>query len=95
MNANEFLAKFPDAKANENCLIDMACSQCGNRRAFRVYATTQIRLKDDGTDQEETGYKYDFRSGCECVECRAEGTISTFSIDGLDDLIESNSDHED
>ena len=88
MNAKQFLRKFPDAERNTNCLTDMACPKCGNRERFNVEVKTIMELQDMGSG-DHADIEHDATSFCQCLECAEEGTVADFTIEGLDDEIES------
>ncbi|MCG3770857.1 MAG: hypothetical protein JW384_02036 [Nitrosomonadaceae bacterium] len=64
--------------ANENCLENMRCPKCGHEDAFRIGATVLMRVHDDGTDKELSGYEWDHDSFCACEECDHFGTVGDF-----------------
>lgn len=95
MIAQEFLEKFPGAKRNEGCLVDIACPYCGSRGPFEIVCSRAFSVHDDGTDDAEDGgdTQWSLNSWCTChaEDCQQGASIvSDFTIDGLDALIESN-----
>lgn len=95
MNAEEFLKKFPNAPHRGNCLEDIACPKCGQREEFVVKATIHMGLTDEGTDayadvtKNFTEIDYDEKSYIFCPDCNQEGTVRSFTHQGLDELIHS------
>lgn len=82
MKASTFRKRFPDAETNSNCLVDVACPECGNRDSFRVQVVTVVEMSDDGTDgHEDTENTGRFT---QCVSCGHEGRDSLFHVEGLD-----------
>lgn len=87
MDAAAFLAKFPDADYNENCLRDMACPKCGNRNMLRIGFTGISEVLDEGTGDDGDRH-WEGESFCRCGgKCDHSGTVDDFTFDGLDDLI--------
>ena len=79
----EFIAKFPLASRNINCLEDIACPECGNRDNFQILMSGMFDVSDDGT-----GDHYDTEWGpespCRCRQCQAAGQVCDFTIAELD-----------
>src|SRR5437660_5765113 len=50
LTARRLIQKLPRLRPNENCLINIACPECGNRDQFRIEMKSMFTLRDDGTD---------------------------------------------
>lgn len=85
LTARQFLKKFPESRANDNCLLDMGCPECGNRDNFHIDFTGTANVFDDGSD-DEGDHEWEGRSPCRC-DCGHTGTVLGFTFNGLDDLI--------
>jgi hypothetical protein len=93
LTPKKFLTKFWGGEvsmtdhANTNCLRDLACSSCGNRRAFNIEARATCVFFDDGVC-ESFNAEYDLDSHAQCRCCDRSGQVRDFHISGLDELIE-------
>jgi hypothetical protein len=84
MNREQYITKFGEPEfANENCLTNTACPECGYRLAFRIAATTTFLVNDDGTESYGEVY-WDDSSHISCRNCEHEGDVAAFTIEGLD-----------
>jgi len=90
MNAEQFIEKYgdyPDAmRHNKNCLIDMACPDCGERERFLIQVTTVMEHFDNGSGEHQD-IVWGLKSFCACGECGRERTVADFIIPGLDEAI--------
>ena len=50
MTPKEFIAKFPNAERNCNCLTDIACPECGSRGRFDIEIKTTAKFGDEGSE---------------------------------------------
>lgn len=88
MNAQEFLAKYPDTELHEDDhLTDLACPQCGDRDSLTIQATSQFDIYPDGTDQ-NGDVEWDSSSYCHCRQCGYSSVLANFTIKGLDEAIQ-------
>lgn len=86
MTAQEFITKFPDTQANNNCLEDIACPECGYRDCFIIQATSAFIMHDSGTS-DFGPVDYDDNNYIACDSCGHDGNVSKFTIKGLDELL--------
>jgi hypothetical protein len=87
LTAAQFAERYPDAEINESCLLNIACSTCGNRVKFRIESKITAEVTDEGTDRDESDCEWGEDSECDC-ECGEAGKLHRFTIAGLDDLLE-------
>ena len=92
LSAAEFLELFPQVNYNDNLLMDIACPECGNRDCFDVAISTRISITDQGVDEQTGDNEYDGDSSAFCVDCQAAGVLEDFTIPGLDELLQEQTD---
>ena len=87
MTPQEFHDKHPEQfETNTNALEDMACPECGSRGRFAIAVTTTAIFDDRGSD-DVGDLEYEHDSACTCRECNHVGTVSDFTIAGLDEFL--------
>lgn len=65
--------------ANENCLVGMACPECGSLGPFNIETTAVVTWTDDGTtDLIEPEFGPD--NYIDCLECGHDGIVDDFKI---------------
>lgn len=79
--------------ANENCLHDIACPNCGSDVAFRIQASVLIRVVDSGVedapDSMGNGWEWDETSYISCVACDHNGKVADFRVKTDGDLVDA------
>jgi predicted RNA-binding Zn-ribbon protein involved in translation (DUF1610 family) len=85
--ASAFLAKFPDAEFNDNCMVDLGCPVCGNRVVLYIETRVTCRLTDNGSEDVYGDYETDENSMTRCPDCGFVSQCSRFTYAGLDTLI--------
>lgn len=87
MTAKQFIKKHPNTDRNENCLQDIACPKCGYRSQFSISSRCSFVMGDEGED-DHGDIEYDKDSVAQCLQCELIAPLSTFTIEGLDDLLQ-------
>lgn len=84
MDSKTFRETFPEAEANDNCLKNIACPECGSRGPFTIFAASSFLMTDNGV--EDAGdIEFDKNAAIMCMACRKTDNVDGFTIDGLDD----------
>lgn len=67
-------------KANENCLENVRCPNCGNMDKVLVVATVWVVVTDDGADidPDDASFDYEAESAAQCPDCEYTGTWQDF-----------------
>lgn len=67
-------------KANENCLENMRCPNCGNMDRLQVVGTARFDVTDDGVDfaENDMDIEYGNDAPTRCPDCKFEGTWKDF-----------------
>jgi DNA-directed RNA polymerase subunit RPC12/RpoP len=65
---------------NNNCLVGIACPQCGNDAMIYIEAKTLAVVTDDGAET-FGDMEWDGDSYAECPDCEHRGTLGEFRID--------------
>lgn len=86
LTARQLIQKFPRLRRNKNCLINIACPECGNRDQFRIEMKSVFTLRDDGTEGYEDT-EWERNDYCQCSQCQREGKVRDFTFPDLDDLL--------
>jgi len=86
LTARRLIQKLPRLRPNENCLINIACPECGNRDQFRIEMKSMFTLRDDGTHGYED-MEWGQNAFCQCGQCQHEGKVRDFTFPGLDELL--------
>ena len=84
----KFISKYPETPLMTNCLIDLACPQCGSREGVTIEVKRWASISDNGTDDEPGDTEYKDRNPCRCTECEHEATVAAFTFPELDAAIE-------
>jgi hypothetical protein len=66
--------------ANENCLENIACPNCGQEDRFFITATCRAKVMDDGVDYAED-YEWADDSPIQCVVCHHSGRVIEFTVE--------------
>jgi hypothetical protein len=67
--------------SNKNCLAGIKCPQCGSEAPFYIDARVLAYVTDDGAEAAgNASIDWDLDSHTECMECGAEGPLSTFTV---------------
>ena len=88
LTLEELIEKHSLLKPNTNCLLDIACPKCGNRDNFGIVGKCEFDVEDDGSSGNESDHEWDERAHTRCKECGHEGSLATFTFDGLDEKLE-------
>jgi hypothetical protein len=93
MTPQDFFRKHVDLDPlhlpiHENCLLDMACPSCGGRLMFRIWATIQNIVGDDGTEPVDGNVEYDDNNSCQCGSCQYVARVAEFIVPGLDNYLD-------
>jgi hypothetical protein len=66
--------------ANENCLEDMQCPECGSLEPFRIAVTTTTVFWDEGSDPLDVSGEMEFEEDgyCTCMTCDYQGQVKDF-----------------
>lgn len=70
---------------NTNCLDGIACPACGHEESFLVTCAIEIRLTDNGIDEDYAfkygdGYEWDNTARIRCTKCDHTATVAAFTI---------------
>lgn len=60
-----------------NCLAGMKCPKCGHNASFKIEATCQATVFDDGVDY-SVEYEWNAHSNCQCRSCEYRGLVGDF-----------------
>lgn len=60
-----------------NCLNGIRCPVCGSTQRFRILATVDLTMVDNGTEEAE-GSEWDATSPITCCNCRHTGVVGEF-----------------
>jgi hypothetical protein len=64
---------------NKNCLVGIACPNCGNDSMLYIESKTLAAVTDDGAET-FGDIEWDSDSYTECPECDHRGTLSQFRV---------------
>lgn len=62
---------------NKNVLVGIACPKCGSQAPFRIVATANFLVFDDGTE-EYSDVEWEDNSAIQCFDCLRRGKVSEF-----------------
>jgi hypothetical protein len=66
---------------NTNCLAGLKCPKCGSLGPLWIQCSVAVVVHDDGTD-EECAHEWDDKSACSCRDCKLNGKIKDFRVEG-------------
>ena len=65
--------------ANDNCLLDIQCPNCGSLEPFRILGYAVFLVYDEGTS-EFSDADWDDEASITCVACRHHGKVGDFRV---------------
>jgi hypothetical protein len=78
---NPRTTKGENTMANTNCLEGIACPKCRADDAFYIEALVELRVTDDGTEDEGGDHIWSEDSPCRCAACDHHGEVSDFTVE--------------
>lgn len=74
-----FPTKQPGLSLNENVLSNIQCPDCGDQEQFKIRATAEFEVTDDGTGDYQ-GVEWNDSDVCKCQKCGHRGVVSDFKL---------------
>jgi len=64
--------------SNKGLLIGMSCPKCKSEGPFEIESTTNVQVRDSGTDDHD-GFEWTPDSSCMCINCGHDSTVREFT----------------